>query len=97
MNYLTFRLHFAQIDAHFSALLTSEFGVSQGSILGPILFNLCVADISQMTPESEHLQYADDTTLYRAYKTSEQHACTSNIKKDIRVISRWSSDTNLFY
>ena len=62
-NYLTFQQHFVQIEAHFSTLLTSEFGVPQ---LGPILFNLCVADISQATPESECLQYAYDTTLYRA-------------------------------
>ena len=41
MNYLTFRQHFVQIDAHFSTLLTSQFGLLQGSILGPILFNLC--------------------------------------------------------
>ena len=70
----------------FSTLLTSEFGIPQGSILGPILFNLCVADISQITPESECLQYADDTTLYRARK-----------KKDIHSISRWSSKTNLIF
>ena len=53
MDYLTFRQHFVQIDAHFSTLLTSEFRVPQGSILGPILFNLCVTDMSQMTPESD--------------------------------------------
>ena len=65
MDYLTFRQHFfVQIDAHFSTFLTSEFGVPRGSILGLILFNLCVADMSQITPESECLQYADDTTLY---------------------------------
>ena len=53
MDYLTFRQHFVQIDAHFATLLTSEFRVPQGSILGPILFNLCVTDMSQMTPESD--------------------------------------------
>ena len=93
MNYLTFRQHFVQIDARFSILLSSEFGVPQGSILGPILFNLRVADMSHMTPESECLQYTDDTTLYRACKASERHACISSIEKDIHSISRWSSDT----
>ena len=95
MNYLTFRQHFVQIDARFSILLSSEFGVPQGSILGPILFNLCVADMSQMTLERECLQYADDTTLYRIYKASDRHACISSIEKDNHSISRWSSDTNL--
>ena len=63
MNYLTFPRHFVQIGTHFSSFLISEFGVPQGSILGPILFNRCGADMSQMTPESECLQYADDTIL----------------------------------
>ena len=49
-----------------------------------------------MTPQSECLQYADDTT-YRACKASERHACISNIEKDIHAISRWSSDTNLIF
>ena len=51
--------------------------------------------MSQITPESECLQYADDTTLYRAWKASERQACISNIEKDIHAISRWSSDTDL--
>ena len=49
-----------------------------------------------MTPESECLQYADDT-LHRACKASERHACISNIEKYIHAISRWSSDTNLIF
>ena len=52
--------------------------------------------MSQMTPESECLQYEDDTT-YRACKASERHACISNIEKDIPVILRWSCDTNLIF
>ena len=95
MNYLTFQQHFVQIDAHFSTLLTSEFGVPQGSTLGPILFNLCAVDMLQMTPESKCLQYADDTTLYRACKASQRHPCINSTEKDIHSIWRWSSDTNL--
>ena len=29
MDYLSFKQHFVQIDAHFSTLLTPEFGVSE--------------------------------------------------------------------
>ena len=47
MDYLTFRQHFVQIDAHFSTDLTLEFGVPQCSVLGSILFNQWVADMSQ--------------------------------------------------
>ena len=94
MNYLTFRQHFVQIEAHFSTLLTSEFGVP---LLGPILFYLFVEDMSQVIPESKYLQYADDTTLYRAYKVSQKHACINSIEKDIHSVSRWSSDTNLIF
>ena len=98
MDYLTFPQHFfVQIDAHFSTFLTSEFGVPRGSILGLILFNLCVADMSQVTPESECLQYADDTTLYWACKTSQRDACINSIEKDIQSISRWSNDTNFIF
>ena len=97
INYLTFRQDFVQIDAQFSTLLTSQFGVPQGSISEPILFNLCLADISQMAPESECLQYVDGTTLYRACKASERHACISNIEKDVHAILRWSSDKNLIF
>ena len=62
-----------------------------------ILFNLCIADTPQITPESECLQYANDTTLYQAYKPSQQHACIKSIKKVIQSVSRWSNYTNIFF
>ena len=34
------------------------------------MFNLCGADMSQITPEGESLQYTDDTALQQACKVS---------------------------
>ena len=51
-NYLTHRQHFVQIDSNCSSLLTAKYGVPQGSTLGPIFFNLCVADMSSITPNN---------------------------------------------
>ena len=39
-------------------------GVPQGSVLGPILFLVFVADITEVV-ESDMILFADDTKLYR--------------------------------
>ena len=51
-NYLSHGQHFVQIDSNCSSLLIAKYGVPQSSILDPILFNLCVADMSSITPNS---------------------------------------------
>ena len=57
------------------------FGVSQASILGPVLFNLYVADLSE-TFSSTSAQYADDTTICDSCKNSEIKSCAQNLEKD---------------
>ena len=69
MSYLTEIQQYVQIDDKRSGKLNTNFGVPQGSILGPVLFNFYVADLT------DHLgtmctchQYADDTTIYNSVK-----------------------------
>ena len=63
VSYLTGRYQFVQIDDKQSISLPVLFGVPQGSIMGPILFNLYVSDL-QDNVISNTSQYADDTSFY---------------------------------
>lgn len=50
------------IDDKKSGKLNTKFGVPQGSILGPVLFNLYVADLAdQLSTMCSCHQYADET------------------------------------
>ena len=88
-NYLTDRRHFVQID--------SSFGVPQGSILGPILFNLCVADMTNILSESQCIQYADDSTIYKSCNANKVTKCSSELENELKLLEQWSKNTNLVF
>ena len=69
LSYLSSRKQYVQLDSKKSTFMTTYFGVPQGSILGPLLFNLYVNDLKECLP-SKSIQYADDTTIYESCRPS---------------------------
>ena len=65
LDHLFLALQFVQIDDHQSKPAVTHFGVPQGSILGPIIFNIYVSDLKKsINSNISCIQYADDTSLY---------------------------------
>ena len=94
-NYLTDSPHFVQIDSSMSNILITSFGVPQRSMLRPIVFNLCVADMTNNLSESQCIQYADDSTIYKSCKANEVTKCSSELENELKLLEQWSKNTNL--
>jgi len=64
-SYLSNRKHCVSINDTRSQLLHVNRGLPQGSVLGPLLFNLYINDMHAAT-SLDVIHYADDTTVFRA-------------------------------
>lgn len=71
---------------------TVKTGVPQGSMIGPLLFNLYVNNLASDI-KSNILRDADDHILYRTIHTTEDRQI---LQSDLLKISRWSNRNGLF-
>ena len=95
LNYLTSRKQFVQINDKQSDLESVHFGIPQGSILGPVLFNLYVNDLQGTASGCCCFQYADDTTVYNHCSPKDLRPGIQNITNTIRNLELWAADSNL--
>ena len=63
ISYLSDRSQTVRIGNSFSLPKNIDIGVPQGSVLGPILFLLCVNEIPNICPNFTSCLFADDTTF----------------------------------
>ena len=97
-SYLSDQSYFVQIDDRTSESVNVRFGVPQGSILGPMLFNLFVSDLQDHLPSSiGSSQYADDTTIYSSCPAPELQRCAQEPNSTLNTVSSWSNDSHLAF
>ena len=79
-SYLSNRFQYTLINGFMSQLLPIEFGVPQGSILGPLLFLIYINDLPLVSNNTIIKLFADDTSIFvNAKSTSDLKAIASDV------------------
>lgn len=92
-SYLGSRRQLVEINGHLSSVLEITSGVPQGSILGPLLFNIYINDIVNICPRAHFVIYADDASLF--FSGIDADEITRTAKMTLKALDEWSRNNCL--
>ena len=92
-NYLAGRKQRVLVDNHISDTADVQFGVPQGSVLGPVLFSLYMLPLKKLLDENliNYHMYADDVQLYLTVDPSSPQTSFSRVEQIVGLIKQWMS------
>ena len=86
-NYLSNRKQRVKIGTTYSSWLKTKTGVPQGSVLGPLLFNIFINDFNYIIKQSEVCNFADDNTIFSCGNSFEVVALS--LEEDMSKSMYW--------
>lgn len=92
-SYLGHRQQFVQVNSFKSEVRSVKVGVPQGSILGPLLFNIFINDLVNIDVDTRYVIYADDATLFFSSNRSAELITRANAV--LNKLYAWSLDNGL--
>ena len=92
-SYLRNRLHRVKVNSTYSRWTDILSGVPQGSILGPLLFNIYLNDLFLFFGDDNIASYADDTTPYTCKPNMEE--VITKLEEDSIILINWINNNHM--
>ena len=92
-SYLQNRKQCCKVDGHVSSMKSINYGVPQGSCLGPLLFLIYINDLPLSLKFGEVNMYADDTSI--SYLSESVTNINGSVNEDLDHLKNWLESNKL--